>query len=65
LDRIGVAPSAIQLLVASGLHPPMPSSHLSNILPNDILNKYPVAVHDANRTDLAYLGETSRRTPVF
>ena len=43
----------------------MPSSHLSNILPNDILNKYPVAVHDANRTDLAYLGETSRRTPVF
>ncbi len=33
LDRMGIAPSRIRLLIASGLHPPMPEAHLPNILP--------------------------------
>ncbi len=40
LDRMGIAPSSIRLLVASGLHPPMDQSRdLSNILPSEILKK--------------------------
>ncbi len=43
----------------------MAETQLSNILPDAILKKYPVAVHDARRTDLTFLGNTSRGTPVF
>ena len=65
LEKIGIAPSAVQILIASGLHPPMPVSHLSRVLTDEILRRYPVVVHDANRTDLTSLGNTSRGTPVF
>ena len=64
LERIGIPPSAIRILVASGLHPPMAESQLSNILPEEILKRYPIAVHDANQLDLTFLGNTSRGTPV-
>ena len=43
----------------------MPVSHLSRVLTDEILRRYPVVVHDANRTDLTSLGNTSRGTPVF
>lgn len=65
LDRMGIAPSSIRLLVASGLHPPMDRARLSNILPSEILKKYSVVIHDARQADLKFLGNTSRGTPVF
>lgn len=65
LERMGIAPSAIRILIASGLHPPMPEARLSNLLSADILRKYPVVVHDAKQTDLTFLGNTSRGTPAF
>ncbi len=64
LERIGIPPSAVRILVASGLHPPMTESQLPNILPAEILKRYPVTVHDANQSDLTFLGSTSRGTPV-
>lgn len=65
LDRMRINPSDIHVLIASGLHPPMPEAHLPNILPLEILRRYPVVVHDARRTDLKFLGNTARGTPVF
>ena len=62
---MGIAPSSIRLLVASGLHPPMDQARLSNILPSEILKKYSVVIHDARQADLKFLGNTSRGTPVF
>ena len=65
LERIGVARSAIQILIASGLHPPVPQSRFSNILPMEILKRYSVMAHDATQPDLKFLGNTSRGTPIF
>jgi lactate racemase len=65
LERMGIAPSAVRILIASGLHPPMPEARLSNLLSMDILKKYPVVVHDAKQTGLTFLGNTVRGTPVF
>ena len=65
LHQMGLPPSAIQILIASGLHSPMPESRLAKLLPRDILDQYSVTVHDASRTDLTFLGRTSRGTPVF
>jgi len=65
LRTLGISPSAIQILIASGLHKPMPPSRFSNLLPAEIIRQYAVTAHDAKRPDLKYLGKTSRETPVF
>jgi len=65
LHRMGIPKSAIQILIASGLHRPMPESRLGNLLAVDIINQYSITVHDALCPDLRYLGRTSRGTPVF
>jgi nickel-dependent lactate racemase len=65
LERIGVARSAIQILIASGLHPPVSQSRFSHILPMEILKRYSVMAHDATHPALKFLGNTSRGTPVF
>ena len=65
LEAIGLAKSSIQILIASGLHPPLPSSRFPNILPAEILRDYPVSAHDAKAPDLVFAGKTSRGTPVY
>jgi nickel-dependent lactate racemase len=65
LHQMGIKKSAIQILIASGLHPPMPETRFSNVLPNDIIDQYSVIVHDATSPDLIFLGKTSLGTPVF
>ena len=65
LDRIGIAPSVIRILIASGLHPPMATSRFPNLLPPEILRRYSVHAHDAKLRDLRFLGNTVRGTPVF
>jgi len=65
LHQMGIEKSAIQILIGSGLHSPMPETRFSNILPNDIINQYSIMVHDATSPDLIFLGKTSRGTPVF
>ncbi len=65
LEAIGLAKSSIQILIASGLHPPLPSSRFPNILPGEILRDHPVCAHDAKAPDLVFAGKTSRETPVY
>ena len=65
LEAIGLAKSSIQILIASGLHPPLRSSRFPKILPAEILRDYPVSAHDAKAPDLVFGGMTARGTPVY
>ena len=51
LEDLGIAPGTITLVVATGLHAPMPPSEFAQILPADILARYCVISHDASDTD--------------
>jgi nickel-dependent lactate racemase len=65
LEQLGIAPSAITLVVATGLHAPMQEAEFAGILPADILARYRVVSHNAAATDeLVSLGKTRLGTPV-
>jgi nickel-dependent lactate racemase len=65
LEQLGIAPSAITLVVATGLHAPMQEAEFTQILPADILGRYRVVSHDASATNnLLTLGKTQLGTPV-
>lgn len=65
LETLGIPPSAITLLVATGAHAPMPPHEFSDILPPDILARCVVLSHDCDaQADLVDLGSTRRGTPV-
>ena len=66
LERAGVAPADIVLVIATGTHPPMPPEQFPDVVPRDILERYRVICHDAHREEqLAFLGETARGTPIW
>ena len=66
LEALGIPAQAITLYVAVGTHPPMVPDEFPSILPDSIINRYAVVSHDAtDSANLAYLGETSRGTPVW
>jgi nickel-dependent lactate racemase len=66
LEGLRLSPEAITLLIATGAHPPMARREWPDILPPDILSRYPVVCHNAyDRGNLIYLGETRRGTPVW
>ncbi|MFN2165955.1 MAG: lactate racemase domain-containing protein, partial [Anaerolineae bacterium] len=66
LEGLGLAPEAIRLLVAGGAHPPMAPSDLAQVVPAEVLARYPVLCHDAgNRPNLVCLGVTTQGTPVW
>ncbi len=66
LERLGLTPEAITLLIASGTHSPMAPDEFYEVVPADILERYPVVSHDADdRDNLVSLGETRRGTPVW
>jgi len=66
LERAGVAPDDILLLIATGTHPVMPPGQFAEIVPPAILQRYRVACHDARDNDrLSFLGDTSRGTPIW
>jgi len=65
LEELGIAPGAITMIVATGLHAPMPEAEFPQILPADILGRYRVVSHDAAASQgLVSLGKTRRGTPV-
>jgi len=65
LEQLGIAPGAITLLVATGLHSPMPPAEFGEILPRGILDRYRVVSHDAAASEeLVALGQTKQGTPV-
>lgn len=66
LEGLGMAPEAIQLLVATGAHPPLPQAGYARIVPADIVARYPVFCHDPDdAANLVRLGDTSRGTPIW
>ncbi|NNC79347.1 MAG: nickel-dependent lactate racemase [Acidimicrobiales bacterium] len=69
LDRLrdlGVPDDAITFHIAVGGHPPMEPAEFSAVLSPDILRRFRVVSHDAERdVDLVFLGETSNGTPVW
>jgi nickel-dependent lactate racemase len=65
LRAIGIPNSAIQIIIASGLHSPTPESRFLNLLPREIIHDYKIVAHDANSPDLLLLGKTSHGNPVF
>lgn len=66
LEGMNIAPENIQLVIATGTHPVMPPEEYSWILPEDIIQRYPITCHDClDDENLTYLGETSRGTPVY
>jgi lactate racemase len=66
LEALGLAPTDIHLIVATGLHAPMRPEEFPAILPSEVLQRYPVESHDArDPARLVYRGETGRGTPVW
>jgi nickel-dependent lactate racemase len=64
LEKLGIPPGAITLVVATGLHAPMPETEFPQILPAGILARYRVISHNAAATaELVSLGTTRRGTP--
>ncbi len=67
LEAAGVPPERITLLIATGTHVPMQPDEFDLVIPPDILARgYRVVSHDCDdETNLVYLGETARGTPVW
>ena len=66
LEALGIPPTAITLLIATGAHAPMPPEEFDRVVPAPILARYPVISHDCDdETALRYLGRTQRGTPAW
>ncbi len=66
LERLGLPPERITLLIATGAHAPMPPEEFGQVIPADVLARYPVFCHDCDDADnLLMLGNTTRGTPVW
>jgi nickel-dependent lactate racemase len=66
LEAIGFSPASIQLIIATGAHPPMPPQEFPMVLPSAILDRYRVVCHNAHdNQNLIYLGKTPSGTPVW
>jgi nickel-dependent lactate racemase len=66
LEALDFSPQSIQLLIATGTHPPMPVEEFPMILPPAILERYPVLCHNARDVqNLVHLGQTPAGTPVW
>ncbi|MXX02550.1 MAG: nickel-dependent lactate racemase [Gemmatimonadetes bacterium] len=65
LERSGIRPADITLLVATGLHAPMDEEQLRETLTGDVVDRYPVVNHVArNGNEQADLGATSTGIPI-
>ncbi|MBN1285607.1 MAG: nickel-dependent lactate racemase [Anaerolineae bacterium] len=66
LEALGVPPEATTLVIATGVHLPMLPGEFAQVVPPDILARYPVASHDADDpATLIHLGTTRRGTPAW
>lgn len=65
LERSGIRPEDITLLVATGLHAPMNEDQLRETLTDNVVDRYPVVNHVArNGDEQAHLGTTSTGIPI-
>ena len=53
LERAGVAPDDILLIIATGTHPVVPADRFGDVVPRDILRRYRVTCHDAHDEERA------------
>jgi nickel-dependent lactate racemase len=66
LERAGVAPGDVLLIIATGTHAVVPAERFGDVVPRAILDRCRVVSHDAHDTrGLVHLGETSRGTPIW
>jgi nickel-dependent lactate racemase len=66
LEKAGIPDYAITILIATGLHREATDAELEEIVGPQMLARYQVVSHRAREDDeQAYLGETSRGTPVY
>jgi nickel-dependent lactate racemase len=66
LERMGIGPDAITLLIATGTHAPILPDEFEMVLPADLVPRYAVVSHDCDSdADLVELGSTERGTPVW
>jgi len=66
LEKLGLPPAAITLLIATGTHPPMTPDEYPAILPPEIIARYPIICHNYQaKEDLVHLGHTGWGTPVW
>lgn len=66
LEGLSLPPEKITLIIATGTHPPMDEDAYTAVLPQAIIDRYPILCHDTDDTDnLVHLGATTRGTPVW
>jgi nickel-dependent lactate racemase len=66
LQRAGIAPANITILIATGLHRPATPEEIAAIVGPEVSSRYRVENHFARRReDHRHLGATSRGTPVW
>ncbi|HEY9077136.1 MAG TPA: nickel-dependent lactate racemase [Anaerolineaceae bacterium] len=66
LSQAGIPDEHITLMIATGTHQPMRKDEFSQVLPQDIVDRYPIISHNCdNENNLKYLGITSSGTPVW
>jgi len=66
LEGLGLPPEAITLLIATGVHPTMPPTEFTRVVPADALARYSVLCHGADdAANLVHLDETLRSTPIW
>lgn len=66
LEALDLPPEAIRLIIATGVHPPMPLHDFSQVVPPQILERYPVICHAAaDQASLVQVGQTERGTPLW
>ena len=59
-------PKKIDLFIAAGTHKPPSDIEIRAFIPEEIINNYPIACHDCDKTEnLVFLGFTSQKTPVY
>lgn len=64
LEEWGFDPARVKLFVGSGTHTPMTTDELQIILPDEVLSKVQVVVHDCDSSPLVSLGKTIYGTPI-
>ncbi|MDQ1301052.1 MAG: lactate racemase [Chloroflexota bacterium] len=64
LEALGVPPAAITLVIATGTHAPMSPEEFGQVVPPEILGRYPIISHDCDAADLMPLGKTRRGVAV-
>jgi nickel-dependent lactate racemase len=57
-------PSAVSIIIGGGLHPPMNSEDIEQLVPSDLVSGCRVMAHDATHAMMVDVGVTRRGTPL-